>query len=79
MTTYVVGTIYKRLDEALIMSTKSKCFRVEIRKYMQLTLLISKSKGLSEIVRDIRTSTYQICRIEVKEIEQPLFTNEYVI
>ena len=29
---------------------------------VQSTLVISK--GLSEILRDIRTSTYQICRIE---------------
>ena len=29
---------------------------------------ISKSKGLSEILRDIGTSTYQICRIEEKVI-----------
>ena len=28
------------------------------------TLAISKSKRLSEILRDIRTSIYQICRIE---------------
>ena len=31
---------------------------------LQSTLVISKSNGLSEILRDIRTSTYQICRIE---------------
>ena len=35
---------------------------------MQLTLVISNSKGLSEILRDIRTSTYQICRIKEKII-----------
>ena len=29
---------------------------------IQSTLVISKSKGLYEILRDIRTSTYQICR-----------------
>ena len=29
-------------------------------------LLLSRSNGLSEILRDIRTSTYQICRIEEK-------------
>ena len=34
--------------------------------YIQSTLVISKSKGLSKILRDIRTSTYQICRIEEK-------------
>ena len=30
---------------------------------LQSTLAISNSTGLSEIVRDIRTSTYQICRM----------------
>ena len=33
---------------------------------IQSTLVTSKSKGLSEILRDIRTSTYQICRTEEK-------------
>ena len=47
--------------------------------YIQLNLIISKSKGLSEILRDIRTSTYQICRIKKKKLEQPHFTNKYVI
>ena len=31
---------------------------------IQSTLVISKSKGPSETVRDIRTSTYQICSTE---------------
>ena len=34
--------------------------------YIQSILVISKSKGLSEILRDIRTSTYQICKFEEK-------------
>ena len=44
------------------------------RKYALLhvkilsTLVISKSKGPSKTVRDIRTSTYQICNIEDKTI-----------
>ena len=33
---------------------------------VQSTLVISNSKGLSKILRDIRTSTYQICRLEEK-------------
>ena len=33
---------------------------------IQSTLVISNSKEPSEILRDIRTSTYQICRIEEK-------------
>ena len=32
--------------------------------HVQSTLVISKSKGPSETLRDIRTSTYQICRTE---------------
>ena len=35
---------------------------------VQSTLVISNSKGLSEIIRDIRSSTYQVCRIEGKII-----------
>ena len=31
---------------------------------IQSTLVNSKSKGPSETLRDIRTSTYQICKIE---------------
>ena len=34
------------------------------KNHIQSTLVISKSKGLSEILRDIRTSTYQMCRTE---------------
>ena len=33
---------------------------------IQSTLVISNSKGLSEILRDIRISTYQICRILIR-------------
>ena len=36
--------------------------------FIQSTLVISNSKGLSEILRDIRSSTYQVCRIEEKII-----------
>ena len=35
---------------------------------VQSSLVISKSKGPSKTVRDIRTSTYQICSIEEKTI-----------
>ena len=34
------------------------------RKHLQSTLIISKSKGPAKTLRDIRTSTYQMCRIE---------------
>ena len=56
------------------------CLNLHSRFCTQSTLVISKSKGLSEILRGIRISTYQICRIEEKRlIKQPHFTNEYVI
>ena len=43
---------------------KQRKFRLIQEDHIQSTLVISNSKGPSEILRDIRTSTYQICRIE---------------
>ena len=40
---------------------------IEGENIVQSTLVISKSKGLSEILRDIRIPTYQICRLEEKK------------
>ena len=45
--------------------------------HIQLTLVISNSKGLSEILRDISTSTYQMCRIEEKITRTTTF-NKYM-
>ena len=45
--------------------------------HIQSTLVISNSKGLSEIFRDIRTSKYQICRIEENIIRTTTF-NKYM-
>ena len=45
--------------------------------FVQSTLVISNSKGLSEILRDIRTSIYQICRIEENIIRTTTF-NKYI-
>ena len=45
--------------------------------YIQSTLVISNFKGLSEILRGIRTSTYQIFRIEEKLIQLITF-NKYM-
>ena len=44
---------------------------------IQSTLVISNSKGLSEILRGIRTSTYQICRIEENIIGTTTF-NKFI-
>ena len=38
----------------------------KLKHVLQSNLVISNSKRLSEILRDIRTSTYQTCRIEEK-------------
>ena len=46
---------------------------------IQSTLVISKSKGPSEKLRDIRTSTYQFCRIEANTHQTTKFHNEHVI
>ena len=51
--------------------------RSKSNKQIQSTLVISNSKGLSEILRDIRTSTYQTCRIEEKRIRLTTF-NKYM-
>ena len=40
---------------------------------LQSTLVISKSKGPATRLRDIRTSTYQICSIEEKTIRTTKF------
>ena len=40
---------------------------------IQSTLVISKSKGPTKTLRDIRTSTYQICSIEEKPIRTTKF------
>ena len=45
---------------------KKKKKKKEKEKEIQSTLFISKPKGLSEILGDIRSSTYQICSIEEK-------------
>ena len=45
--------------------------------YIQSILVTSNSEGPSEILRDIRTSTYQISRIEEKIIRTTIF-NKYI-
>ena len=52
------------------------CFKT-VFLIIQSTLVISKSNGFSEIHRDIRTSTYQICRIEEKIIRATTF-NKFI-
>ena len=47
-------------------------FTLLVMKYSRLSLS-QIPKGLSEILRDIRTSTYQICRCEEKIIRTNTF------
>ena len=46
---------------------------VEHLKKVQSTLVISKSKGPSKTLRDVRTLTYQICSIEEETIRTTKF------
>ena len=54
------------LGNSLVLPRWSLLSETVVCWVLHSTLVISKSKGLSEILRDIRTSTYQICRIEKK-------------
>ena len=72
--TYALCCGYSYESEAIQTSTQSICF---IKIKVQSTLVISNSKGLSEILRDICTSTHQICRIEEKIIRITTF-NKYI-
>ena len=64
--------------ELLSFCPKVNCSCVgKLLGYIQSTLVVSNSKGQSEILRDIRTSTYQICRIEEKLIRLTTF-NKYM-
>ena len=44
---------------------------------IQSTLVIPNSKGHCEILRDFRTSTYQICRIE-EIVNRPTIFNKFI-
>ena len=52
---------------------------VPIHLNIQSTLVISKSKGPSETLRDICTWNIRFAELRKIPIEQPNFTNEHVI
>ena len=58
MKTYVMGTHLKCLNEALLMSIHIICFHGEIISLYSQPVILN-SKGLTETLRDIRTSTCQ--------------------
>ena len=59
---FVMRLDISQLNLSVHMKNKTKTVHI------QSTLVISNSKGLSEILRDVRSSTYQVCRIEEKII-----------
>ena len=59
------------LERSIAIHTKNSVLVI------QSILVISNPKGLSEILRDIRSSTYQMCRIEDKIIRTTTF-NKYI-
>ena len=60
-------TIFWCVGVVLLMRTHNMLFHGQTTKLsIQSSLVISNSKGLSKILWDIRTSTYQICRLEEK-------------
>ena len=64
---FCASQIVNELKLCLVMKigTTTTMFSVDMdNTEIQSTLVISKSKGPSETLRDIRTSTYQICRIK---------------
>ena len=61
----------------ILLSTLLYITKAQIHIKVQSTLVVSNSKGLYEILRDIRTSTYQICRIEEKITRTTTF-NKYM-
>ena len=58
---------------------KHSAYTRNLSQQIQSALVISNSKGLSEIHRDTRTSTYQISRIEGKKSYLQNVPNSYVI
>ena len=64
-------SFHKKHSPSLFVKANTMCAEHRpsfLRKLIQSTLVSSNSKGLSEILRDIRSSTYQIFRIEEKII-----------
>ena len=55
-----------KVDNRTFQKRSKNFFNIVAYTEIQSTLIISNSKGLSETLRDIRTSTYQIFRIEEK-------------
>ena len=62
---YVLRTWYRSTEQNQFSNRMNRPTR-KMNFKVQSTTVISNSKGLCEILRDIRTSTYQICTVEEK-------------
>ena len=65
------SSLFSMMFTAMLPDAKEDCddgFSIKYRfdGKLQSTLVISNSKGLPEIIRNIHSSTYQICRIKEK-------------
>ena len=71
---FVIKRLWHKISCSHLLFNKSLVTRIRaaFRFKIYSRLVISKSKGFSEILRDIRTSTYQICRI-VEKLNQTSF------
>ena len=77
LSTYNIGLSGEIRKIFMWLRGKSFHLYVFINYNLQSTPVISNSKGLSEILRDICTLTYLICRIEEKLIQLTTF-NKYM-
>ena len=85
MKTYVVSTSLKgphqgacsEYPQHIFLWRNKRNINILLLKKVQSTLVISNSRGLIEILRDIHSSTYQICRIKEKLVRTTTF-NKYI-
>ena len=62
---------HQRDNQNVLLKT-SACL-IQVHLTVQSTLVISKSKGPSETLRDICTRTYQICRVDGNTNQTTIF------
>ena len=72
----VYGTLSTHFSASIFFSGDYSNEVLLLQFSLQSTLVISKSKGLSETLRYIRTSTYQICGTEEKNINRTTTFNK---
>ena len=78
---YVGGTVMHNAPVS-VRDFKTNGLTVNVKSDTEIEYTVDSRyleiEGTLKTLRDIRTSTYQICSIEGKQFEQPNFTNDYV-